>query len=224
MGLQNRTIRFGEFDVSNIIEKWAYTSTTIKDKEGMLNSALSSVNIVRSGSASGEFNVPEYKEERVLQTIIDNYDGTTYNKDFHQFPAILTKYKPGTKNIVSVTVFPNCTISKTSLNEPDEKKQQKTITYSWEAEDVWDFTSCNYIYVDKITATKDTREYDLSKSLKNETTPILLCMINYETQPEHFYSVVKDTDSYKLKISEDVILEDGDKILVVYETDSTTLL
>lgn len=234
MGLLNRSVRFGKYDVTNLLDNFSYESEMIEDKEGNVNSTISTVNVMRTGGSNGTVELPEYKSDRLYPAIIDGYntDKTTFNKDFHQFPAILTTYQRDTKKIVGVTVFPNCTISKTGLKEPDEKKKQKTATFSWKSEDTWEFLGGNYIYVDEITATKDStsqsvkREYDLTKSLATATSPILLCMINYETQVDYFYSVEAKTEGngYTLKIKDDAELKEGDKILVLYEIDSTTIL
>lgn len=223
--LPKRAVRFGEYDMSNIVNKFDYETSMIADKEENINSTISTVNVMRTGASNGNFTVPERKEKKILPALIEDYDGSTFNKDFHQFPAILTTYNPVTKEVVHVTVFANCTAYKASLNEAEEKKQGKKITYNWSAEDTWDIDTGNYVYVDKLTGTEE-KTYKLTRELATATTPILTCMINYETLPDHFYSVEADESGtgYSIVFKNDVEIKAGDKILVVYETDSTVML
>lgn len=226
MSAVKRHIRFNKKNLSRVINKWEYEQGVIKDKVNSLNSVLSSTIYVRSSGSNGTFNVAEMKEEKMLNALVDDFDGNTVDVDQYQFVAIYTEYDPDTFKVEKTYVYPNCIAYKTGSTEPDEKKNIRYINYSWESEDTWIFIKGNYIYVDEFVATEE-KTYTLSKAINTESKkPILTVIVNHETLSDLEYSFEKDaeTDSYSLILKDDVDVEAGTKIEVVYETDSTVML
>jgi hypothetical protein len=222
----DRSVRFGKYDVTKMVSAWGYEQAVIEDKENNINSVLSTRIIVHSGGSNGTFNIPERKEGKMLNVLVDNFAGNTVNKDQFQFPAVLTFYNPDTLEIDRTYVYPNCVAYKTGYTEPDERKNNRYLTYTWKSEDTWIFEKGNYIYVDELTATAE-KTIALSKAVNTEAdNPILTVMVNNETLSRYEYSLEKDTenDTYSLVLKDGVEVEAGNKIIVVYETNSTVML
>ena len=233
MLLVTKHIRFGKHNLSNTISDFGFSLESIEDSMEVMNSHLSSEYVLRSGPASGEFNVATEKEKKILNAVYENYDGDTFNKDSHMFPAILTKTVKETGKVYSTDIFVNATCQKTQDNVPDNKKNHTNATYSWKAQDHYTITRPNYVYVDEFEATaqEDVVDltYKLNRNLATDTTPILYCLVNYVHQPAYNYEVTGDAETgyslvLKTGVDHDLEIKAGDKILVVYETDSNEIL
>lgn len=220
-----KNMRFGKYDLTRILSAFPYQLETITDKVGQMNSYLSLENVVRTGSASGEFEVKKLNEEKVLKAIVKDYNGDTFNADYHMFPAILTHYDPRTKEILFTELFLNTTCNKVSANEPETKKNTEFVQYSWNSEDYFQINRKNYVFVDEFTASAaENATFSLTKEVSEDTeTPIYYVLVNYEYVPDTDYTITTTGESVTITFDEDVKIENGNNVMVVYETNLTTI-
>lgn len=220
-----KNMRFGKYDLTRMLNAFPYQLETITDKVGQMNSYLSLENVVRTGSASGEFEVKKLNEEKVLKAIVKDYNGDTFNADYHMFPAILTHYDARTKEILFTELFLNTTCSKVSANEPETKKNTEFVQYSWNSEDYFQINRKNYVYVDEFTATSgENATFSLTKEVSEDaTTPIYYVLVDYEFVPDTDYTITTSGEGVAITFDEEVKIENGNNVMVVYETNLTTI-
>ena len=221
-----RRIGFGKYDVTNMISGWGYEGGIIEDKETNINSVLSTRRIIHTGGSNGTFTIPERKEGKMLNVLVDKFDGGSVNEEQYQLPIVLTYYDEDTLAIDRTYVYPNSVVYKSSFSEPEEKKNGRHLTYTWNSEDTWTFIGGTYVYVDELTATEE-KTYKLSKEVESgATSPILNVIVNNETLQSYQYTVEVDESGTgsSIVLKDTLEVEAGNKIVVVYKTNSTVML
>ena len=221
-----RHIRFGKKDVTNMISGWGYEKGIVEDKEANINSVLSTRRTVHTAGSNGTFTIPERKEDKMSNVLIDNFDGGSVDEEQYQLPIILTYYDEDTLAVDRTYVYPNSIVYKSSFSEPEERKNGRHLTYTWNSEDTYTFIGGTYVYVDELTATEE-KTYKLSKEVESgATSPILNVIVNNETLQNYQYTVEVDEGGTgsSIVLKDTVEFEAGNKIVVVYKTNSTVML
>ena len=161
----------------------------------------------------------------ICVTLPKDYNGDTFNADYHMFPAILTHYDPRTKEILFTELFLNTTCNKVSANEPETKKNTEFVQYSWNSEDYFQINRKNYVYVDEFTATAgENKEFSLTREVAEDVAaPIYYVLVDYEYVPDTDYTITTSDSATTITFDEEVTITDKTNVMVVYETNLTTI-